>query len=184
MVEMFAIVALFGLELDKALEREPEWTKAVRECTPWLTITGIVALFFVLGTEVYYQIEFGAVRVELLALVTVGVTLVAASVICILFALSPRHDPLSLSERRRRNYVYVAELMLALFFMHIRLTMPWLFTGFFERYWPIVVVAIAYVGVAASELLRRGIVAACLYWHIRSSAPGSFCLSCPFWDFG
>ena len=137
------------------LEREPEWTKAVRECTPWLTITGIVALFFVLGTEVYYQIEFGAVRVELLALVTVGVTLVAASVICILFALSPRHDPLSLSERRRRNYVYVAELMLALFFMHIRLTMPWLFTGFFERYWPIVVVAIAYVGVAASELLRR-----------------------------
>jgi len=53
------------------------------------------------------------------------------------------------------NYVYAAEAMLALLFLHIRLTMPWLFTGFFERYWPFVVVGIAYLGVAASELLRR-----------------------------
>ena len=72
-----------------------------------------------------------------------------------LFALSPKHDPLNLPEHRRRNYVYVAELMLALLFMHIRLTMPWLFTGFFERYWPLVVVAIAYLGIVASEMLRR-----------------------------
>lgn len=155
MVEMFAVVALFGLELDKALEREPEWTKAIRDCVPWLAGAGIVALTFVLCTEVYYQVAFGAVRVGWLVLVPVGLTLLAASILCILFALSPKHDPLSLPEQRRRNYVYVAEVMLALFFMHIRLTMPWLFTGFFERYWPVVVVAIAYVGVAASELLRR-----------------------------
>ena len=155
MVEMFAIVALFGLELDKLLAREPEWARAIRACVPWITGVGIIALIFVLCTEVFYQIEFGAVRVKPLALVTIGLTLAGASVICILFALSPKHDPLSLPEERRRNYVYVAELMLALFFMHIRLTMPWLFTGFFERYWPVVVVAIAYVGVAASELLRR-----------------------------
>jgi hypothetical protein len=155
MVEMFAIVALFGLELDKIIEREPEWTKVVRECVPWLAIVGAVALIFVLGTEVYYQIEFGAVRVSVLALMTVGVTLIAAAVASIVFAVSPRHDPLGLSEARRQNYVYVAEVLLALFFMHIRLTMPWLFSGFFERYWPFVVVAIAYAGVAVSEILRR-----------------------------
>jgi hypothetical protein len=155
MVEMFAIVALFGLELEKLLAREPDWAKAIRACAPWLTGVGIVALIFVLCTEVFYQIQFGAVRINPLALVTIGLTLAGAAVICILFALSPKHDPLNLPEERRRNYVYVAEVMLALFFMHIRLTMPWLFTGFFERYWPVVVVAIAYVGVAASELLRR-----------------------------
>jgi hypothetical protein len=33
--------------------------------------------------------------------------------------------------------------------------MPWLFSGFFQRYWPLVVLAIAYAGVALSELLRR-----------------------------
>jgi hypothetical protein len=155
MVEMFAIVGVLGLELDKALRREPEWTKAVRECAPWLTVAGIVALVFVLATEVFYQLEFGAVRVNPLALGTVGVTLLVAIASCIFFALSPAHDPLSLTEKRRRNYVYVAEVLLALFFMHLRLTMPWLFTGFFERYWPLVVVAIAYLGVTASEMLRR-----------------------------
>jgi hypothetical protein len=33
--------------------------------------------------------------------------------------------------------------------------MPWLFTGFFEDYWPFLVMAIAYLGVIASESLRR-----------------------------
>ncbi len=155
MVEMFGVVALFGLELDKALEREPDWTRSVRDCIPWLTGTGIVALAFILTTEVVHQIEFGAVRIGWLSLVTVALTLAGATVVCILFALSPAHDPLNLSESRRKNYVYVAEMMLALLFMHIRLTMPWLFTGFFERYWPLVVVAIAYLGIVTSELLRR-----------------------------
>ncbi len=155
MVEMFGVVALFGLELDKALEREPEWTRSVRDCVPWLTGAGVVALAFILSTEVVQQIEFGSVHISSLPLSTIAVTLVSATVICILFALSPTHDPLNLPESRRKNYVYVAELMLALLFMHIRLTMPWLFTGFFERYWPLIVVAIAYVGIATSELLRR-----------------------------
>lgn len=155
MTLMFATVALFGLKLDKLIEREPDWTRAFRDCVPAMTVIGIVALAFVLGTEVYYQIEFGAVRVSLPALATVAVTLAAATVVCIMFAVAPRHDPLSLSERRRGAYVYVAEVLLVLLFMHIRLTMPWLFRGFFQRYWPLAVLAIAYAGVAISELLRR-----------------------------
>jgi hypothetical protein len=45
--------------------------------------------------------------------------------------------------------------MLALLFLHIRLTMPWLFTGLISRYWPLVIMMIAYFGVVASEALRR-----------------------------
>jgi hypothetical protein len=116
---------------------------------------GTLALFFCLATEVSYQLKFGAVLVNPFSLVAVGVTLVASVVICVLFALSPNHDPLSLSERGRMRYVYVAEVMLALLFLHIRLTMPWLFTGFIERYWPLVVMLIAYFGVTTSEALRR-----------------------------
>jgi hypothetical protein len=155
MTVMFAAVALFGAGLGRLIEREPDWTNAFRDCVPAITVAGIASLGFVLGTEVYYQIEFGAVRVKPLALITVAFTLAAAVAICIIFAVSPERDPLSPSERWRSNYVYVAEAMLALLFMHIRLTMPWLFTGFFERYWPLVVVAIAYAGVAISELLKR-----------------------------
>jgi hypothetical protein len=152
---MFATLALFGAGLGKLIEREPDWTGAFRDCVPAISITGIVALGFILGTEIYYQIVFGAVRVSLAALVTVGVTVAAAIVICIFFAVSPKHDPLALSDRWRGGYVYAAEVLLVLLFMHIRLTMPWLFHGFFQRYWPLVVLLIAYAGVAISEFFKR-----------------------------
>jgi hypothetical protein len=151
----FATVALFGIGLDKIFERRPDWSKAVRDCLPATTVAGVVSLGFVLGAEVYYQIEFGVVRVSFLALLAVAVTLVASVITCIFFAVSPKHDPLSLSERTRGAYVYVAEVLMVLFFMHVRLTMPWLFRGFFQRYWPLVVLAVAYAGVAISEFLRR-----------------------------
>ena len=155
MLETFGLTALYGFALNKANARWPQWTNAARSCVPWLLGAGAVALFFCLGTEVRYQMEFGAVRIHPLALVVIGLTLVASVVISVLFALSPSHDPLNLSERGRMRYVYVAEVMLALLFLHIRLTMPWLFTGFIERYWPLVVMLIAYFGVVTSEALRR-----------------------------
>jgi len=155
MLETFGLTALYGFALNKANARWPQWTNAARACVPWLLGVGAVALFFCLGTEVRYQMEFGAVRIHPLALVAIGLTLAASVVISVLFALSPSHDPLNLSERGRMRYVYVAEVMLALLFLHIRLTMPWLFTGFIERYWPLVVMLIAYFGVVTSEALRR-----------------------------
>ncbi|MGH9967003.1 MAG: hypothetical protein ACREBG_04090 [Pyrinomonadaceae bacterium] len=155
MVEMFALVGLYVLGLNKGLKQEPDWTKAARACIPWIAGTGVMALLFALCTEVFYQINFGEVRIKPLSLIAIGATLVVGIVVCVLFALSPKHDPLSLSERARMNYVYAGEVMLGLLFMHIRLTMPWLFTGFFEQYWPFVVMAIAYLGVATSEALRR-----------------------------
>jgi hypothetical protein len=155
MVVTFGLTALYGLWLDKANARWPDWTNAARACVPWLLGAGALALFFCLATEVSYQLNFGAVLVHPLSLVAVGLTLAAAVVICVLFALSPAHDPLNLSERGRMRYVYVAEVMLALLFLHIRLTMPWLFTGFIERYWPLVIMLIAYFGVTTSEALRR-----------------------------
>ncbi len=155
MTEMFVLVALFGAGLDKLIEREPDWTIAIRECVPWMTGVGAAALVLVLSDEVYQRIQFGEVRTNTPALITTGLTLAAVAVVCLWFALSPKHDPLNLPEHRRSSYVYLAEVVLTLLFMHVRLTMPWLFTGFFERYWPLVVMLIAYAGIATSELLRR-----------------------------
>ena len=155
MLEVFGLTAVYGLLLDKASARFPDWTTSARACVPWLLGFGLLALLFSLQTEIVYQLEFGAVQIHPLSLAAIALTLCAAVVTCVLFALSPNHDPLSLSERGRAKYVYVAEAMLALLFLHIRLTMPWLFTGFIERYWPLVIMAIAYFGVTASEALRR-----------------------------
>ena len=155
MLLAFGLTALYGLLLERARAYSVSWTSAAQNCVPLLLGAGVVALFFCLGTEVAYQLNFGAVRIHPLALTAIGVTLVAAVVIPVLFALSPQHDPLSLSERGRMKYVYAAELMLALLFLHVRLTLPWLFTGFIERYWPLAVMVIAYLGVVTSESLRR-----------------------------
>ncbi len=155
MVAVFGLTAVYGLLLDKATARFPDWTKSARACVPWLIGTGVVALFLCLATEVSYQLDFGAVLINPLSLTAIGVTLIVAAVACVHFALTPKHDPLSLSERGRMNYVYAAEVFLALLFLHIRLTMPWLFSGFISRYWPVVVMSIAYFGVVISESLRR-----------------------------
>jgi hypothetical protein len=155
LVEAFGFTALYGLFLDKARSIHVDWTNSFRACVPGLLSAGVVALLFCLSTEVFYQLSFGAVRIHPVSLFAIGITLVAAVLIPVLFALSPAHDPLSLSEQGRMKYVYAAELMLALLFVHIRLTMPWLFSGFFEKYWPLVVMAVAYLGVVSSESLRR-----------------------------
>ena len=70
-------------------------------------------------------------------------------------AVIPGRDPLGLSDRGRTAYVYGAEAMLGLGFMHIRLTMPWLFSGAFARYWPLCLLGLAFVGVGLSEVFRR-----------------------------
>ena len=155
MLLAFGLIALYGLLLEQVRAYSADWTNAAKSCVPVLLAAGVLALFFCLGTEVSYQLQFGVVRIHPLALTAIGATLVAAVFIPVLFALSTKHDPLSLSERGRMNYVYAAEVMLALLFLHIRLTLPWLFTGFIERYWPLAVMAIAYLGVVTSESLRR-----------------------------
>ena len=155
MLEAFGFIAIYGLLLDKVNRRWPDWTTAAKSFVPWLVGAGALALLFCLGTEVSYQINFGAVNIHPASLITIGLTLLAAVVLCVLFALSPNHDPLGLTEHQRTRYVYAGEVLLVLLFLHIRLTMPWLFTGFLERHWPLVVMVVAYLGVIASEALRR-----------------------------
>jgi hypothetical protein len=83
------------------------------------------------------------------------VTFVGLAVACLMAAVVPGRDPLGLSERQRTVYVYAAEALLALLFLHVRLTMTWLFSGFFLRYWPLIVMLIAYVGVGLGEWFQR-----------------------------
>ena len=155
MLVTFGLTTLYALFVDKVKQLRPDWSSSIRFSVPWLLGAGSLALFFCLATEVLYQVIEGHVPIHPFSIATIGVTLAAAVVICVLFALSPKHDPLGLTERGRMRYVYVAEVMLALLFLHVRLTMPWLFSGFLERYWPLVVMLIAYFGVVTSETLRR-----------------------------
>ena len=70
-------------------------------------------------------------------------------------AVLPDRDPLQLTECGRMLYVYAAEAVFALIFLHIYLTKTELFRGFFRPYWPLIVMGIAYFGVGVGELFQR-----------------------------
>src|SRR5205807_931220 len=59
------------------------------------------------------------------------------------------------SERGRKLYVYTAEVLLVLLFVHTRLTVPQLFHGRLAQYWPLIVMAVSFLGVGLGELFER-----------------------------
>ncbi len=146
---------VYGLGLAKLLKNDSDWTRAAQALVPELFALCLVSIAIVLGIEIYWvshdmrvvmrPAAIGAVAAALALLV--GASLVAA--------LVPGRDPFQLSERGRTAYVYAAEGLLVLLLTHIRLSMPWLFHGFFSQFWPLIVMAIAFVGVGLGEVFRR-----------------------------
>ncbi|MCE9605892.1 MAG: hypothetical protein K8U03_13430 [Planctomycetia bacterium] len=149
------VIALYGLGFSKLLRRENEWTAAAQRLVPRLIVLAASGLALVLAAEVYETTEYGHVEIGPTAIGAVVVALVGLVVAAITAALIPGRDPLGLSERGRMGYVYGAEVILALLFLHVRLSMPWLFTGFMLRYWPVAVMVLAFAGVGLAEVFRR-----------------------------
>ena len=149
------MVVVYGFGLVKFLRRENEWTRAAARLVPLLAVAAVGLLLLVLGMEVAIFQRQGWVPIAPPALVAVALALVGLAAAGLTAALLPGRDPLGLSERGRTVYVYAAEGLAALLFMHIRVTMPYLFSGWFQQFWPLIVMLIAFVGVGLGELFRR-----------------------------
>lgn len=108
-----------------------------------------------LGSELMDRANGTAIAIHPAALGGVTITLVGLAVAALVAAVVPGRDPFRLPERGRTAYVYGAEVLLAAAGAHVRLTMPWLFSGLFAQYWPLMLMAVAFVGVGLSELFRR-----------------------------
>ncbi|MBL8189316.1 MAG: hypothetical protein JNK38_15010 [Acidobacteria bacterium] len=150
-----AILIVYRLILSQWLEAESLWRKALRADLPVVAGIGLAGLAFVLVAEFEQRSNFGAVLLGWPAIVAVLATLIGVSLIGIAFAVLPGEDPFDLDERGKMRYVYLTEVFVVLTFVHLRLTMPWLFGGIFSAYWPIVVMLLAFAGVALSEVFRR-----------------------------
>lgn len=155
MVALLASAAGYGVGLVKIAPRAVHWARAARRLVPPLLGLAAVALVVVIGGELFAKIEGSAVAISGPGLVAVAVTLLVAVVASLVAAIVPGRDPLGLPESRRTVYVYGAEGLLALLALHLGLTMPWLFTGIFARYWPLIVIGLAFTGVGLGELFRR-----------------------------
>jgi hypothetical protein len=152
---LMLMAALYGIGLVKLLRGENAWTEAAKELVPSLVGLGILSLAGVLLSEI---VMFSSTREVIMAwpaILAVSVALLVACAACLVAALVPGRDPLGLSESRRTVYVYAAEVLLAVLCLHLRITLPELFSGLVQRYWTLVVMAISFAGVGLSELFRR-----------------------------
>jgi hypothetical protein len=132
------------------------WANAARRTGPVFGLLGAFSLIALVAQEgflfdpVTKQTPLTAAPIALVAM-----SLAALIVAAILFAVRPQIDPFRLNNRRRPLYVYAAEALLVLLFLHLRFNVPGLFPAIRGQYWAFVVMAIAFVGVGLAELLRR-----------------------------
>jgi len=137
------------------ISKASDWFRATRYAATILGAAAILSLLVVLVLEgVWFDPQLGAPMTGL-QIAVVATALVGLAAALISLAVLPGRDPLDLSNRGRMLYVYAAEAVLSLLFVHIYLTMPELFSGYLLPYWPLIVMGIAYFGIGVSELFTR-----------------------------
>lgn len=151
-----AVTLVYGTAAARLRRTGNDWSKALRGMVKPMMGAVLATLGLILAAEVVRRASGGKVPMAWPAVVAVAVALVAGIPACLVSALAPRCDPLALPERGRMAYVYAAEALVALVLVHLRLTTPWLFQfAFLQRSWPLLVMALAFLGVGAGEVLRR-----------------------------
>ncbi len=156
LLEIVAILACtYGGVLLRWLPDESTWYRALRRAGAVLMTVTVTALLAVLALEADLFVPGQGTPLRNTEIAAVVVVLVLFAAALISMAVLPGRDPLGLSERGRMFYVYIAEMVMALLFLHIYLTKPEWFHGRIRPYWPLVVMAIAFFGVGAGEILRR-----------------------------
>jgi hypothetical protein len=156
MVVLAVLSPTYGLVLTWLLARLPRWAEACRRLGPILAVLASLVLLVVLGQEgVLYDVQARRTPLDLLEVIVVTAGLALLITAGISFAVQPSRDPLGLSERGRTAYVYAAEVLLALTFVHLRLNIPGIVPQIRASHWALVIMLIAFLGVGLSELFQR-----------------------------
>lgn len=154
-VAVAAVIPIYGTLLVKIWRRTNAWVEAAQQTIPALVAIAGVLLGVTLATEAGFFVSDRDAPLVWPAVLAVALAVAALAVSSLAAAIVPGRDPLNLSERGRTIYVYAAEAFLGLLFLHIRVTMPWLFAGWFDQYWPFIVMLIAFIGAGLSEWFAR-----------------------------
>jgi hypothetical protein len=162
--EVILLAVLAGLTfayrlVPSRLPNAAAWERGARRVGGVFGLLAAVLLVLILGHEaLLYDAALKTTPLAPAGVVAVALGLVVLLAAWLGFAVVPAWDPLGLSERRRGLYVYGGEVLLVLLFVHLRLNVPWIFGKFGVKYWTLIVMAIAFLGVGLSEYFtRRGL---------------------------
>jgi hypothetical protein len=150
-----ALGAMACSALTVRLKADGAWARAVARYVAGSLVVAGVAFGYILSVDALALSQHQATELSRLANGAVLGAVIAVIACLIVFATHERIDPLRLSSRGKEAYVYAAEVIAGLLFVHIRASMPWLFTGAIIRYWPLLLVGLGFASVAASEACTR-----------------------------
>jgi hypothetical protein len=156
LLTLAVMAALCSAALARLLADAPVWAETGRRLAPLFAGVAVLTLLVLLGQQV--QVYDPITRHTPLGAESVAAVVVALLLLmlCTLrWALVEGRDPLGLSERRRSVYVYGAEVLLVLLFVHLRLNVPQLFNGFLARHWNVALMLLAFGLVGLAELAER-----------------------------
>jgi hypothetical protein len=132
------------------------WLHAIRRQSRVMTALTLVSLALTLFEEALLYVPNAGAQMALPAIFAIAIVmagLIAAGICCALF---PERDPFTLPENKRALYVYFAEGVLVLLFVHLRLTAPGFFlVQGFLKYWTLIIMALAFLGAGLSQVLDR-----------------------------
>ena len=132
-----------------------EWKLAVKRNLMGLCSLLVIAILVYGGWEGYALYAGTPLSLAGWAITAVIVSLISLIVCCIAFAVSKRSDPLGLSPHWKEGYVYTAEFLAGCIALHVRATMPWLFSGTITQYWPMLLMGLAFAAIVAAEVCAR-----------------------------
>ena len=152
-----ATVFVLSVLVARLIPTPSDWRRAVSRGAMEVSSAAGLALVAVLLQEVLWfdPINGCPITGPQIALVAVALVGLAAA----LLAMALREGGAQISNLKSpftpQFCVYAAEVVVGLLFLHLYLSMPELFRGYLQPYWPLVVMAIAFAGVGASELCQR-----------------------------
>ncbi len=157
LVAAMAMLAVGGPGLTLVLPHAGGWAKSGRRSLPALAAIAAIALLATLALEAKgFDLEAKSHPMSPVAIVAVALAVLGAAGGCIASALAPNTSRRQQTDATRKLAVYVAEAILLVLAVHLRITLPWLFAnGLIERYWTLILIGIAYAGAAMSELFER-----------------------------
>jgi hypothetical protein len=149
-----AVAAMVGGETAPRTGRH--WRGAVRSVAGWAAAGAVVVLCANLLQQVpAFDPTLRRTPLARGAAVAMLAATAGLAALALRFALKPDRDPFALRPARRTGYVYLAELLVVLFFAQVRFNAPELFLGDLAKLWTFAVMALAYVGIGLAELFER-----------------------------
>lgn len=142
--------------LSRSESRRSAWRQVVARFLPVAIGLTLAVLAIVLVQERAQYIPHEGVPMALIAKLTVAVMLMGLILLALMYAVLEHRDPLRLSPRDRTAYVYAAEALAVLVFVHARTTMPKLIPfGVIENWWTLIVMLVAFVGAGLADFFER-----------------------------